>query len=230
MVQQSPLEQDRRFAPLNIMFTGLVETLGSITSLKNIGNGIRLSLQPSTSFELNTGDSVSVNGVCLTVTKQDSDVSFDVSPETMKSTNLGELKVSDKVNLERALRLSDRLGGHIVTGHVDDVGKIINKKPVGEYTFYTFEAPPEILKYTVKKGSIAIDGISLTVIELDNRSFSVAIIPHTLTATNLGSKGIGDKVNLEVDIMGKYVEKLLGKKDPDSGLMELLKEEGFADE
>jgi riboflavin synthase len=212
------------------MFTGLVETLGSITSLKNIGNGIRLSLQPSTSFELNTGDSVSVNGVCLTVTKQDSDVSFDVSPETMKSTNLGELKVSDKVNLERALRLSDRLGGHIVTGHVDDVGKIINKKPVGEYTFYTFEAPPEILKYTVKKGSIAIDGISLTVIELDNRSFSVAIIPHTLTATNLGSKGIGDKVNLEVDIMGKYVEKLLGKENSDSGLMELLKEEGFADE
>ncbi len=212
------------------MFTGLVETLGSITSLKNIGNGIRLSLQPSTSFELNTGDSVSVNGVCLTVTKHDSDVSFDVSPETMKSTNLGELKVSDKVNLERALRLSDRLGGHIVTGHVDDVGKIINKKPVGEYTFYTFEAPPEILKYTVKKGSIAIDGISLTVIELDNRSFSVAIIPHTLTATNLGSKGIGDKVNLEVDIMGKYVEKLLGKENSDSGLMELLKEEGFADE
>ena len=212
------------------MFTGLVETLGSITSLKNIGNGIRLSLQPSITFELNTGDSVSVNGVCLTVTKQDSDVSFDVSPETMKSTNLGELKVSDKVNLERALRLSDRLGGHIVTGHVDDVGKIINKKPVGEYTFYTFEAPPEILKYTVKKGSIAIDGISLTVIELDNRSFSVAIIPHTLTATNLGSKGIGDKVNLEVDIMGKYVEKLLGKKDSDSGLMELLKEEGFANE
>ncbi len=212
------------------MFTGLVETLGSITSLNNIGNGIRLSLQPSTSFELNTGDSVSVNGVCLTVTKQDSDVSFDVSPETMKSTNLGELKVSDKVNLERALRLSDRLGGHIVTGHVDDVGKIINKKPVGEYTFYTFEAPPEILKYTVKKGSIAIDGISLTVIELDNRSFSVAIIPHTLTATNLGSKGIGDKVNLEVDIMGKYVEKLLGKENSDSGLMELLKDEGFADE
>lgn len=212
------------------MFTGLVETLGSITSLKNIGNGIRLSLQPSITFELNTGDSVSVNGVCLTVTKQDSDVSFDVSPETMKSTNLGELKVSDKVNLERALRLSDRLGGHIVTGHVDDVGKIINKKPVGEYTFYTFEAPPEILKYTVKKGSIAIDGISLTVIELDNRSFSVAIIPHTLTATNLGSKGIGDKVNLEVDIMGKYVEKLLGKKNSDSGLMELLKEEGFANE
>jgi riboflavin synthase len=212
------------------MFTGLVETLGSITSLKNIGNGIRLSLQPSTSFELNTGDSVSVNGVCLTVTKHDSAVSFDVSPETMKSTNLGELKVSDKVNLERALRLSDRLGGHIVTGHVDDVGKIINKKPVGEYTFYTFEAPSEILKYTVKKGSIAVDGISLTVIELDNRSFSVAIIPHTLTATNLGSKGIGDKVNLEVDIMGKYVEKLLGKKDSDSGLLELLKEEGFANE
>jgi riboflavin synthase len=148
----------------------------------------------------------------------------------MRSTNLGELKASDRVNLERALRVSDRLGGHIVTGHVDGIGTIKDKKQVGEYTFYTFESRPEILKYIVKKGSIAVDGISLTVVELDSRSFSVAIIPHTLTATNIGDKGVGDKVNLEVDIIGKYVEKFLDKKDSDTSLMELLKEKGFVNE
>ncbi len=212
------------------MFTGLVETLGSISSLTHTGNGIRLSMKPESDYEVKLGDSVAINGVCLTVTKHSGDISFDVSPETMKSTNLGELKVGDRVNLERALRLSDRLGGHIVSGHVDNNGKIISRKPVGEYTFYTFEAPPEILKYVVKKGSIAIDGISLTVNDLDSRSFSVAIIPHTLTATNLGGKNIGDKVNLEVDIIGKYVEKLLGKEGSGSSLMTLLKEEGFTND
>ncbi len=212
------------------MFTGLIETLGTITSFTNTGNGIRLSLKPQSEYEVQLGDSISINGVCLTVTKHNGDIAFDVSPETMRSTNLGDLKAGSKVNLERALRLSDRLGGHIVSGHVDDTGKIINKKSVGEYTFYTFEASAEILKYIVQKGSVAIDGISLTVVELDNRSFSVAIIPHTLTATIIGGKGIGDKVNLEVDIIGKYVEKLLGKKNPGSGLMDLLKQEGFTNE
>ncbi|MEK7822851.1 MAG: riboflavin synthase, partial [Nitrospirota bacterium] len=138
-------------------------------------------------------------------------------------------KVNDKVNIERALRLSDRLGGHLVTGHIDSIGVIIDKRQEGEYTFYTFEAPPEILKYTVKKGSIAVDGISLTVIGLDMKSFTVAIIPHTLTATNIGSKGIGDKVNLEVDIIGKYVEKFVSKQNNDPSLMELLKEKGFTE-
>jgi riboflavin synthase len=212
------------------MFTGLVETTGAITSLKNIGKGIRLSLRPSTGFDVQMGDSVCINGVCLTVTTHGTDIDFDVSPETMKSTNLGNLRMGDRVNLERALRLSDRLGGHIVTGHVDDTGSIISRKPVGDYTFYTFESSNDILKYIVKKGSVAIDGISLTVVELDSRSFSVAIIPHTLSATNLAGKGTGDKVNIEVDIIGKYVEKLLGRKDPGSGLMELLKEEGFVNE
>jgi riboflavin synthase len=212
------------------MFTGLVETLGAITSLTHTGSGIRLSLKPLSDYEVQLGDSISINGVCLTVTKHNGDISFDVSPETMKSTNLGELKIGDRVNLERALRLSDRLGGHIVTGHVDNTGRIISRKPVGEYTFYTFESPPEILKYVVKKGSIAIDGISLTVNDLDRRSLSVAIIPHTLTATNLGGKNIGDKVNLEVDIIGKYVEKLLGKEGSGSSLMTLLKEEGFTND
>lgn len=212
------------------MFTGLVETTGTVTSVFNTGNGVRLSLMPASAFDLQPGDSVCVNGVCLTVTKQESGISFDVSPETLKSTNLGALKVGDMVNLERALRLSDRLGGHIVTGHVDGTGVIKDKRRSGEYTFYIIDAPSEILKYTVKKGSITVDGISLTVVDLDARSFHVAIIPHTLSVTNLGGKGAGDRVNLEADIIGKYVERLLGKGETGSGLMELLKEEGFINE
>ncbi|MBI5057174.1 MAG: riboflavin synthase [Nitrospirae bacterium] len=213
------------------MFTGLVETMGTISSVEKTGNGIRLSLKPSSDFETQLGESIAVNGVCLTVTINPTGMgglSFDVSPETIRSTNLGELKVSDRVNLERALRLSDRLGGHLVTGHVDGVGTIKERKTAGEYTFFTFEAPAEVLKYIVRKGSITVDGISLTVVEPGNRSFSIAIIPHTLKATNLGEKGIGGRVNLEADIIGKYVEKFLGRKDNDKALMDLLKEEGFA--
>jgi riboflavin synthase len=211
------------------MFTGLVETVGTITSVERTKSGIRLSIKPLSEMEVHIGDSISVNGVCLTVIEDNGELVFDVSPETMRSTNLGELQINDKVNLEQALRLSDRLGGHIVTGHVDGVGSIIDKRQEGEYTFYTFEAPREILKYIVKKGSVAVDGISLTVIGLDNRSFSVAIIPHTLAVTNIGDKGIGDKVNLEVDIIGKYVEKFMtqGNIDDDQRLMKLLKEKGF---
>jgi riboflavin synthase len=217
------------------MFTGLVETLGKVTSVEKTGNGIRLSLKPLSDFEVQLGDSISVNGVCLTVTKgvskyapENSELIFDISPETIRSTNFGELSISDKVNLERALRLSDRLGGHMVTGHVDGVSTISDKRSSGEYTFYKFESSNNILKYVVKKGSIAVDGVSLTVTEVDNRSFSVAIIPHTLKATNIGDKRIGYKVNVEVDIIGKYVEKFLTRKDTDKGLMELLKERGFA--
>jgi len=212
------------------MFTGLIEIQGKVTSVKETGNGIGLSLKPMSAYELVLGDSVAVNGVCLTVTKLNGEISFDVSPETMRSTNLGELKNGNSVNLERALRLSDRLGGHIVSGHVDNVGSIREIRKAGEYTFYKFDATKDILKYVVKKGSIAIDGISLTVVDLDNTSFSVAIIPHTLTATNIGQKRVGDRVNLEVDIIGKYVEKLLDKNDSGSDLMGLLKEKGFTND
>jgi len=212
------------------MFTGLIESIGKITSIERTSNGIRLSAKPSDEYDLQIGDSIAVNGVCLTATSATGDIDFDVSPETMKSTNLGELSVGDRVNLERAMRLSDRLGGHIVTGHVDGVGMITDKRQAGEYTFFTFEAPPSVTRYLVKKGSIAVDGISLTVVETSSRGFSVAIIPHTLAVTNLGDKGIRDRVNLEADIIGKYVEKFVGRSESDSNLMELLNEKGFINE
>lgn len=211
------------------MFTGLVENTGRLTSLKKIEGGMKLVLKPETVMDAQIGESISVNGVCLTVIECNREIAFQVSPETIKSTNLGQLQVNDRVNLERALRLSDRLGGHIVTGHVDGVGTMVDKRPAGEYTFFTFEAPPEVLQYTVHKGSIAVDGISLTVTGLDRRSFSVAIIPHTFSATNIGEKTIGDRVNLEADIIGKYVEKFLKRDDTDGKLMDLLTTEGFTE-
>ncbi|MBI4687843.1 MAG: riboflavin synthase [Nitrospirae bacterium] len=212
------------------MFTGLIEDLGVIVSVRKTGTGIRLALLGKADMEFKLGDSVSINGVCLTVSElgdNKAGLFFDVSPETLKNTNLGELKVNDRVNMERALSLSGRLGGHIVTGHVDGVGRIREKKQEGEYTFFTFDSTKEVLRYLVKKGSVAVDGISLTVIDITEGRFKVAIIPHTLSATTLGFKGVGDKVNLEADILGKYVEKFLSGRDSSSGLMDRLKEEGF---
>lgn len=211
------------------MFTGLIENTGTVTSLKKKGGGILLTVRPASIMEIHIGDSVSVNGVCLTTIENGKETSFEVSPETMRSTNLGQLKVNDMVNLERALRLTDRLGGHIVTGHVDGVGTVIGKKLSGEYTFYTFEAPQDILRYTVLKGSVAVDGISLTVVGLNHKSFSVAVIPHTFTVTNIGDKDVGGRVNLEADIIGKYIEKFMTNKNTDGKLMELLKEKGFSE-
>ncbi|MEW6714140.1 MAG: riboflavin synthase [Nitrospirota bacterium] len=211
------------------MFTGLVETLGVVASSERRARGMRLSVKPLSEMEVKIGDSVSVNGVCLTATTDGRTLLFDLSPETVKSSNLGELKANERVNLERALRLSDRFGGHMVSGHVDTVGTIKDRRQAGEYTLYTFSASPETLRYIVKKGSVAIDGISLTVTEVDDQSFSVSIIPHTLTATNIGDKKRGDKVNIEVDIIGKYVEKLLAGGGGSSNLEALLREKGFAD-
>lgn len=211
------------------MFTGLIETLGIIVSAERSANGMRLSVKPLSEMEVKIGDSVSVNGVCLTAKTIGKTLLFDLSPETVKSSNLGDLKANERVNLERALRLSDRLGGHMVTGHVDTVGTIKDRRQTGEYTLYTFSSSSETLKYIVKKGSVAIDGISLTVTGVDNQSFSVSIIPHTLTATNIGDKIRGDKVNIEVDIIGKYVEKLLAGNKSSSNLGELLREKGFTD-
>jgi len=157
---------------------------------------------------LAVGDSIAVNGVCLTVTTFDSNAfNADVMAETLAQTNLGELLPGDRVNLERALRLGDRLGGHLVSGHIDGVGAITKKDKHDIATLLTISAPPAVMRYIIKKGSVAIDGTSLTVVEYEQTSFVVSLIPHTAHVTVLGSKKPGDRVNLEGDLIGKYVER-----------------------
>ncbi len=217
------------------MFTGIVQGLGEIRQISNIKNGLRFLISPL--FELKDpelGESIAVNGVCLTVTTvQDSCFSVDVSPETLNRSTLGSFKVGEKVNLERALRLSDRLGGHIVSGHVDTVAQILSRRQEGDFTFFTFLLDEKFDKYIIEKGSIAIDGISLTVNECKPGSFSVAIIPHTIKLTTLAFRKPGDKVNIELDVLGKYIEKLLSvRKNDFSGQkskidLEFLAKHGF---
>lgn len=195
------------------MFTGIIEELGTVKSIHSQSGGMRLSISGKIVLDgMKIGDSISVNGACLTVVEISNTLfSADVSRESLDKSNLGKLRVGDKVNLERPMRLADRLGGHLVAGHVDAVGVIRGIVKKGDASVFTFEAPPEVLRYLVYKGSVAIDGISLTVNEIQGKRFSVTIIPHTLQMTTLGFKKIGDLVNLEVDLIGKYVEKFLSK-------------------
>lgn len=211
------------------MFTGLVVELGVIASLEKRGNGARLFLNAMVlSKEAKPGDSIAINGTCLTVVEsRGTTLAFDISDETLKSTNLGELKVRDRVNLEPALRLSDRLGGHFVTGHIDGAGRIRSKSLEGEVYKVVIETEPWIAEYLVEKGSVAVDGISLTVVDVMRDGFSLVVIPHTANVTTIGLKGAGDRVNVEVDILGKYVSKYM-KKGKDSDLMQTLREQGFA--
>lgn len=196
------------------MFTGLVAELGTVTALKPLKQSYNISVKADKVLaNLKIGDSIAVNGACLTVVKiNGNEFTADVMPETVKLTNLRNLKNGDKVNLERTLRLCDGLDGHIVSGHVEGIGIIVSKKPEGIAEIVTIKTPPELLKYIIKKGSIAIDGISLTVTEVTDSSFSVSLIPHTAKETTLGFKKPGDEVNLETDIIGKYVEHLLNFK------------------
>jgi riboflavin synthase len=169
--------------------------------------------------EIKPGDSIAVDGACLTVTSiQPQGFSVDVSSETLQRTTLGRKRAGDRVNLERALRLGDRLGGHLVSGHIDGLGVLGTREKSGEFIRLVFGAPEQLLKYIIEKGSVAIDGISLTVNSVTGRDFSVMIIPHTLEKTTLAGKGPGDQVNVENDLIGKYVEKLLGKRDADTGI------------
>ncbi len=210
------------------MFTGLIIELGEVISLqKNSGNAV-LSLKCSKILnDTAIGDSISVNGVCLTVVNINGNIlSFDVSYETLKSTNLGELKRSDKVNLEPSLKPNSKIGGHFVTGHIDGIGRIRSKRLSGNVMRIEIEATSEILKYVVQKGSISIDGISLTVVDVFADSFSVVIIPHTASMTTIGFKNQGDTVNLEADILGKYVAKFLNISS-ETSLMSALKKSGF---
>jgi riboflavin synthase len=212
------------------MFTGIIEEMGNVTALQRQGGSARLTVSASTVLGGTVlGDSICVNGVCLTVVHLTAhEFSSDVAVETLKVTNLGDLKNGTKVNLERALQLSARIGGHLVSGHVDAVGRIREKREEGNGWRIFFDAPDNVLRYVIRKGSIAIDGISLTVAEVDQSGFSIAMIPHTAKLTTLGFKSAGDRVNLEADIIGKYVERLLSGRVAGSVDLELLKKTGFA--
>ncbi|WP_455244436.1 riboflavin synthase [Petrachloros mirabilis] len=196
------------------MFCGIVEEMGAVTTIEKTLAGTRMTILASTVMgDLKLGDSVSVNGTCLTVVaKGEGDFAVEISPETLSVTTLGSLAAGSPVNLERAMKLNERIGGHLVAGHVDGVGTIRTRRQEGNAIFFSIEAPPEILRYCVAKGSITVDGISLTINEIGDRSFSVAIIPHTAKVTTLGLKQINDTVNLESDIIGKYVERLLQER------------------
>jgi riboflavin synthase len=199
------------------MFTGLVEDVATVARAERRGDALVLTVEPAAfaASELGLGDSVSHDGVCLTVTEV-AGKTFTVlaGAETLRRTTLGELRAGGKVNLERALRVGDRLGGHMVAGHVDAVGEIAARRDLGANIVYTIAAPPDVLRYVVEKGSIAVDGISLTVNRVDAAGLDVAIIPHTAGKTTLTDKRPGRRVNLEVDLIGKYVEKLLGGYRP----------------
>ena len=193
------------------MFSGIVETTATVTDVQQTDDGARLTLRsPIPGADVALGESICTNGTCLTVTAiQDDRLGFDVSAESLRRTNLGDLHPGDRVNLERSLRLEDRLSGHLVFGHVDGVGRVESIKPEGDSFLYTFSIPQELSRYLVEKGSVAVDGISLTVFACRAAAFSCAIIPHTHEVTTLHRRRVGDRVNIETDMQGKYVEKFV---------------------
>lgn len=193
------------------MFSGIVETTATVTDVQRTADGARLTLRsPIPGADVALGESICTNGTCLTVTAvQDDRLGFDVSAESLRRTNLGDLHPGDRVNLERSLRLEDRLSGHLVFGHVDGVGRVESIKPEGDSFLYTFSIPQELSRYLVEKGSVAVDGISLTVFSCKAAAFSCAIIPHTHEVTTLHRRRVGDRVNIETDMQGKYVEKFV---------------------
>jgi riboflavin synthase len=215
------------------MFTGLIEDVGRVVRLDRRGSSAALTVTTALPVaEIRTGDSVAVNGVCLTmVSSSGTALTFDVSPETLDRSGLGRLAAGDPVNLERALRLSDRLGGHLVTGHIDCQAEVTARREESGNIILSFALPPESLRYVVPKGSAAVDGISLTVNSVSQSGFQVNIIPHTAAQTTLLRIKPGDRVNIETDIIGRYVERLLtGRAEPaSSGLtMASLLENGFS--
>ncbi|MCL2861252.1 MAG: riboflavin synthase [Firmicutes bacterium] len=212
------------------MFTGIIEEVGIVNRLTKNSKEATLVLEVFlVHVDTKIGDSIAVNGVCLTVTKIENNLlTFFVMNETIEKTSLKYLKTSLKVNLERALLPTTRLGGHIVSGHVDGIGTISNIEKAGDSKIYSIRVEPLMLRYIIKKGSVAIDGISLTVTEIYDTMFKVGIIPHTQTATNLFDKRVGDTVNIECDMIGKYVEKFMNKDiNKSERLSKLLIEVGF---
>ena len=196
------------------MFTGIVEELGQVTEVATLpDDALRISIEgPLVTSDAKLGDSIAVNGVCLTVTElSDGTFSADVMRESLQRSTLGELELDDPVNLERPVTLATRLGGHLVQGHVDGVGTVATRIRSENWDVVTIEPPRDLLKYIVLKGSITVDGVSLTVSEVTDSTFSVSLIPATLAGTTLGEKRNGSRVNLEVDVLAKYVEKLVAK-------------------
>lgn len=193
------------------MFTGLVEEMGTVEAIKADGSTIQLVIKaPTVAKDASIGDSIAVNGCCLTVVKRDKQLlTFDAGEETLSRTNLQRLVKGSKVNLERSLKVGDRLGGHFVTGHIDATGTLIKRRDDGEWSNLTFRIPGRISKQLASKGSIAVDGVSLTLVNVELDRFSVALIPHTLSQTTLGALDIGNIVNLETDLLAKYVERQL---------------------
>jgi riboflavin synthase len=214
------------------VFTGIIEEIGMIALLQKGVNSARISIKGSIIFDdLKLGDSVAVNGVCLTAAEIVGNLfTADVMSETLKRSDLGELHPGDKVNMERAMKADGRFGGHIVSGHIDGTGRIIEKEQDGNAVWITVSAPQNILRYIIEKGSVAIDGISLTVARVSESSFAVSLIPHTGKATTLSDKKVCDSVNLENDITGKYIERFLHfpKEEVKSGITaEFLAGAGF---
>ncbi len=211
------------------MFTGIIEELGIVKSIRKGSRSALIQIEASTVLaDIKIGDSIAVNGICLTASTFDENgFTAEAMAETLNRTNLGKLKSGDHVNLERALRLSDRFGGHLVSGHIDGVGRIVSKQQEDIALIYRIAFPSELAPYIISKGSVAIEGISLTVIEANKDDFTVSIIPHTRSQTNLRNKGVNDTVNLETDIIAKYLEGLLKGGEPSkrssSGVLDMDK-------
>ncbi|MGM0689447.1 MAG: riboflavin synthase [Bacillota bacterium] len=217
------------------MFTGIIEEIGVLRRISSSGGGTSLVIKAKEVLtDLKIGDSVAISGPCLTVTSLDRD-SFTVwvMPETLEKTNLQNLSIGEHVNLERAMSLGGRLGGHLVSGHIDAVIALNGRRLQGDAIILSFEAPGHLLRYIVPKGSVALDGVSLTVIDVDESGFSVGLIPHTASWTTLGQKESGSMINLEVDMIGKYIEKMLiprldgGKDQKQTITMDLLQKKGY---
>lgn len=213
------------------MFTGIVEELGTVSNIKQSGEAMELTIHANSILsDVKLGDSIAVNGICLTVTSfTASSFTVDAMPETMKSTSLCMLKPRSKVNLERAMAANGRFGGHFVTGHIDGVGTIVSKKQHFNAIYYKIGIPNDLLRYCLQKGSVAVDGTSLTIFDIDESSITISLIPHTVSESMIGEKVAGDIVNIECDMIGKYIEHFISKpaKRGSSVTESFLQENGF---